>query len=354
MAKNLLVSSIEGYSGKSGIIIALEMMLKERGFKVGYFKPFGVNAARINGRLVDEDAYSTAQVLETGDDIKDICPIVLDMPYIEFLSSMDPVELKKTVLDSYKKISEGKDIVLIEGATDYKTGKAVGLCDVSISSMLDSNVLMVVKYTNDFVFDRLLAAKEIFGEKLKMVIFNQLTGYKKTYVQSIANSLLAKKGMEMIGMLPRDPVLGGLFVSEIRDALNGEFLVEPKEDVIIEQLLIGAMASQSAMGYFRESRNAALVTGGDRSDLQIVALEVPSIRCLILTGNLEPSKIVLGTAEEKGVPVILVKEDTLRTMEKLAEIFGKVRIKGDLKIKRVCELVKSYVDIERIVQYLEL
>ncbi len=72
-------------------------------------------------------------------------------------------------------------------------------------------------------------------------------------------------------MIPKDSILAGLFVSEIRKSLSGEFLVEG-QDMIIEQLIIGAMSPQSAIKYFRNARNAALITGGDRLDLHLVAL----------------------------------------------------------------------------------
>lgn len=348
MTKSILVSSVEGYSGKSGIIIALGMILRKKGYYIGYLKPFGIGTTYTGDRLVDEDAYSTAEVLNTGDDIEHICPILMDCPYIEFINSANQPELKKRIFDSYTQVSDGRDVVLIEGALDYKAGKSVGLCDVSISSMLQSEVLMIAKYTKDFVLDQILISKELFGEKLRNVIFNQIGGYKKTYVQSIAIPLLARNDIDVIGMIPRDPVLSGLYVSEIKEGLGGEYLVEPKRDEIIERFLIGAMSPQSALMYFREARNASVVTGGDRSDLQIVALEVPNIKCLLLTGNLEPTKIVLGKAEEKGIPVILVKEDTLSTIERLNEIFGKARIKGEAKIERIKELVKNHVDVERL------
>ncbi len=354
MAKSILVSSVEGYSGKSGIIIALGLIFRKKGLKIGYFKPFGVGTTYFGDRLVDEDAYSTSQVLDTGDDIGDICPVLLDSPYIEFINSANPSELKKRVLDSYKKIAEDKDVVLIEGALDYDVGTIIGLSDVEMSSILQLEVLMIVKYTKDFVLDKTLVAKEVFGEKLKTIIFNQIGGYKRAYVQSIAIPLLAKNGLEVMGMLPTDPVLSGLYISEIKEGLQGEFLVEPQKDIIVERFLIGAMSPQSAMVYFRATRNAAVVTGGDRSDLQIVALEMPNVKCLLLTGNLEPSKVVLGKAEEKGIPIILVKEDTLSTIERLDEIFGHARIKGEPKIKRIKELVHNYVEVEKLMDHWDI
>ncbi len=346
--RSLLVSSVEEYSGKSAVIIALGLILREKGFKVGYFKPFGVGTTRIGDQLVDEDAYNTACVLDTGDDMEDVCPIKPDSPYVEFVRSADPEDLKKRVMDSYNRISAGKDIVLVEGAIEYKVGRALGLYDPDVSSALDLEVLMVVKYTNDFVIDRILTARELFGERLKFVLFNQLAGYKKTYLKSIAERFLRPNGMELIGVLPHDPLLAGLFASEIADALNGEWLVKPEEDVIIEEFLIGAMSPPSALKYFRRVRQAALITGGDRADLQNLALETGNIKCILLTGNLEPPGTMLGKAEEKGVPVILVADDTLTTVEKLDEVFGKARIKSDVKIGRIKELVERFVDLEKL------
>ena len=58
------------------------------------------------------------------------------------------------------------------------------------------------------------------------------------------------------------------------------------------------------MTYFRRKPNKAVITGGDRADIQLAALET-STRCLILTGNLYPSPAVLNRAEELCVPVLL-------------------------------------------------
>ncbi|AEA46356.1 phosphotransacetylase family protein [Archaeoglobus veneficus] len=354
MAKALLVSSIEGYSGKSGIIMALGIILKKRGYSVGYFKPFGARTAYINDRIIDEDAYSTAEVLNTGDDMDDICPIILDMPYIEFVSTADVLSLKRKIMDAYSRVAEGKDVVLIEGSIDYQTGKSVGLCDLSVAEMLDPSVLMVAKYSSDFALDKLLAAKVLFGEKLRMVVFNQLGGYKRAYIQSVAGRVLSENGMELLGIIPRDSMLGGLFVSEMGEALNAEFLVKPKRDAIVEEIIIGAMSAQAAVEHFKEAKNAVLVTGGDRADLQIVALEMPSIRCMLLTGNIEPAEIVIRRAEENGIPVLLVEEDTLRAVAKLEELMGKARIRGEAKIKKIKELLENYVNVERIIENLQL
>ncbi len=356
MAKALLVSSVEGYSGKSGIIIALGLLLKKKGFKIGYFKPFGARITYLESedKLIDEDAYSTAEVLSTGDKIEDICPILLDIPYIEFISQVEMENVEEEITKAYSRVCKNKDVVLIEGSIDYKIGRAVGLCDINISRICNAEVLMVAKYTSDFVLDDLLAAKEVFGDRMEMVIFNQLGGYKRAYVQSVAEKLLKSNGMELLGIIPKDTILAGLFVSEISEALGAEYVVEPKRDRIVEEIIIGAMSPQAAVEHFKEAKNAILVTGGDRADLQIVALEMPSIRCMLLTGNVKPADIIVERAKENDIPILLVEDDTLRAVAKLEDIMGKARIRGELKIRKMKSLVESYVKVDRIIEKLGL
>ena len=67
-------------------------------------------------------------------------------------------------------------------------------------------------------------------------------------------------------------------------------------------LTVGAMTADAALSRFRRSSNKAVITGGDRTDIQLAALET-STTCLILTGNLRPSPLVIKQAEEFGIAV---------------------------------------------------
>ncbi len=338
--KNLLVSSIDEYSGKSGIIAALGEIFREKGLKVGYFKPFTT--------FDDADVEVMKDILSLEEDEEKLCPVRIES-YAEFMLSSDPVELRKKVIDSFSEVADGKDLVFVEGSMGYFAGEAVGLSDIDVASMLSSKVLMIAKYSGDFTIDRLLSSSKIMGDMLSVI--NQVTGFKRTYFGTIASKILEPNGIKLVGMLPKDELLAGMCVEEIRKALNGIYLVEPKEDILIESFLIGAMSPQTAANYFRSAKNAAVITGGDRADLHAVAIDA-GIKCLILTGNLEPPATILGMAEKYSVPVILVKDDTLTAAEKLGRAFGKVRIRGEKKLRRFREIVEHYVDISAILKSL--
>jgi hypothetical protein len=108
-------------------------------------------------------------------------------------------------------------------------------------------------------------------------------------------------------------------------------------------MLVGAMGVESALSYFRRKPNKAVITGGDRADIQLAALET-STRCLILTGHLYPSPTVLNRAEELCVPVLLTKLDTLGTIEIIESYFGKSRFQQPQKIERFSALLDQNFD----------
>ena len=103
------------------------------------------------------------------------------------------------------------------------------------------------------------------------------------------------------------------------------------------------MTQDSAIHYFRRAPRKAVITGGDRPDLALAALETDT-SALILTGNLYPDVRVLARAEEKGVPVILVPYDTYTTVGKVKDVTGKIRIGDKKRINEAKRLVSKHVN----------
>jgi BioD-like phosphotransacetylase family protein len=113
------------------------------------------------------------------------------------------------------------------------------------------------------------------------------------------------------------------------------------------------MNVNSALKYFRKARNMAVVTGGDRTDLQLAALET-STQCLILTGHLPPAPSILSRAEDLEIPILSVDLDTLTTVEIIDHAFGQVRLHETIKVKCVFDLMDKHFDVDRLIQTLGL
>jgi len=131
--------------------------------------------------------------------------------------------------------------------------------------------------------------------------------------------------------------------------LGGEILTgNIALDRPVEDIIIGAMTIESALGYLRRSPNKAFITGGDRADLALAALET-SMSALILTGGLYPDVKILSRATEKGVPVILVHYDTYTTIEKLAQVTRHI-LPGDNKaINAARDNIDAHVNLQDII-----
>ena len=113
------------------------------------------------------------------------------------------------------------------------------------------------------------------------------------------------------------------------------------------------MSVDKALKYFRQKKNKAVITGGDRPEIQLAALET-STKCIILSGNMYPSEIILAQAEEHHVPVMVAKDDTQATVEKVERIFGRIRVRDKRKVNRAVELVAQHVDFTVLYQKLGL
>ncbi len=137
-------------------------------------------------------------------------------------------------------------------------------------------------------------------------------------------------------------------VGELATHLSGEILcAHHKLNESVESLMVGAMGQEQALRFFRRKGKKAVITGGDRSDVQLAALETQT-NCLILTGNFQPSPIVISRAEELEVPMILVNTDTLTAVENAEALIGQVRVHDQNKIDKIMKILKDNININSL------
>jgi len=178
------------------------------------------------------------------------------------------------------------------------------------------------------------------------VVINRVPRYRMRFVEETVRPYLQKRGIKVYGVLPEERLLQAVSVREIAARLDGEVLCASEAvDELVENLMVGAMGVDSALSYFRRLPNKAVITGGDRPDVQLAAMET-STRCIVLTGNLRPNPIILSRAEEIGVPMILVKPDTLTTVEAISGFFGRTRFHQAKKVERFRELLGERFDAD--------
>jgi len=115
----------------------------------------------------------------------------------------------------------------------------------------------------------------------------------------------------------------------------------------VQNYLIGGMEVDKFVEYLRRTPDACVMVGGDRADIQLIAIE-EGVRCLVLTGNLMPNEIIISKAEQRGVPIILVRENTYSIAQKIQDIAARLSLKEKEKVDKGLSLVNKYVNFERL------
>lgn len=350
----LYITSVERYSGKTAVCLALGMHFKNAGRRVGYLKPLSLQPFRLGDRIVDEDAAFVRTTLDLPEEPWELSPVVVTPDSLrKRLESGkgDSEDLMDRVRSAYQSLHDRYDLVLLEGGASLREGYVTGLPTVSVAEALSSCVLVVVKYRDDVrVLDDCLAARMRLENAFCGVMINRVPTESAEFVREMAIPFLERHGIPVYGAIPDVRGLAALAVQELVDILEAEVLTKrTKLQGLVENMVVGAMTAEAALSRFRKQSNKAVITGGDRTDIQLAALET-STTCLILTGNLRPSPLVIKQAEEFGVPVLLVRQNTMETIEGIERVFGKTRLGQASKLKQFQGLMEEHFDYKRLAE----
>jgi len=349
----ILIGSPEAYSGKSAIILGLAYQLQAQGISIAYGKPLGNCLSESNCDGLDEDVRFITKTLNLS--ATQVRPTLrsLDKGAIaQRIQGEDEVDYQKHLHD-YNQFP-GSDLVMLEGPATLEEGRLFNLSIPQIAESVNATVLLVTRYHNALVVDALLAARQTLGDRLIGLLINDVPTEQFEQVDTHIRQFLEAHHIPVLGILPRNALLRSVSVDELRHQLKAEVLCRAdRMDLMVESLKIGAMNVSAALKYFSTAHNMAVVTGGDRTDIQLAALET-STQCLILTGQIPPSSTVISRAEELEVPILSVDLDTLTTVEIIDRAFGQVRFHEPVKMDCVHQLMSEHFDIARLMQKLEL
>jgi BioD-like phosphotransacetylase family protein len=358
--KSLYITSVRTYSGKTALSLGLGLRMQAAGLKVGYLKPMSTQPFEAGGRVLDSDADFVRRTLGLEMPPWELSPVVVTA---ELLRQVMDGTLKRDLLadveQAYRRASESNDVVMVEGGATMREGYSVGLNTLSLVERLNIPAISVVGYDEDCVgglcvMDDALAAQRRLGDHLLGVVLNEVPREDLKYYREQVTPFLEKHGVKVFGVLPYDPFLRALTVGEVIDVLEAQVLTGDRlRDHLIEHMSVGAMSVESALPRFRRLMNKAVITGGDRTDLQMAALET-STTCLVLTGNLQPNSAVITRAEELGVAVLLVRYNTLESVEKVEAISGRTSLSRPEKLSRFQATLAEHLNYEELAKALGL
>ncbi len=347
----ILVTSTEEGTGKTAITIALAKLLAERDETVGYMKPKGTRLESAVGKTRDEDPMLAREVLGLDAPMHTLEPIVYSPTFVqEAIRGRESVDaLRERLRDAFDELAEDTDHMLLEGGGRLWTGGIVELADTDVAELLDAQILLVSGYDQPEDIDEVLAAAADIGDRLRGVLFNNVSGTDLDALSEDIMPFLDTRGIETIGAVPHDPALAGVTVDELASSLGAQILTpDAPRDRRVERFSVGAMGAEAALKQFRRTRASAIITGGDRSDIQTAALQASGTACLVLTGGYRPSQAVLGKATDRGVPVLLVQTDTRTTIDRTEARLRSGRTQRPETVEQMARLLEESIDTESL------
>ena len=325
--KNVYLASVGARSGKS--VISLGLAMNYPG-KVGFYKPFRESLIKVNNELLDQDASLMAEVLKLEDG-KKLSPFSYDV--------FEPVSISD-IKKGYEALRKGKEFMIIEGSKEFTNGWSHKLSHLDIAEALDAPMILVSTSSVQSL-DTIFMFQELCRERgLDMlgIVLNKFDGGPE-------RKFLEERGIKVLGEVPMIPELRTFRVSEISNHMDVKLIAGEKGmDNIVETMLVGAMSTQTAIRYMRRSRRKAVITGGDRTEIQLAALSTDT-SCMIVTGGIKPSHTVLSRANELNVPILITSEDTLNVTETIEHLIARIDPKDEGKIELVRKSVRSGIDL---------
>jgi BioD-like phosphotransacetylase family protein len=341
------IGSTTGYSGKNLIAMSLGLRFKKQGLKIGYMKPVGAVPRKDEHAPGDEDAAFLQEVLGLRQDPALVTPVVVNRDFARRAFSEDIGDLMPGIVSAYGELSAGKDVMIIAGSGNFLgSGTYCGLDGVSVSRALDAKVVIIDRYQNELKYDYVLRCREALGDNLAGVILNDVPEHYRQEVDELLVPFLRRKGVTVLGVIASDPIMGAIKVSDLAERLGGKVIsAHHKADRVVENFLIGTMQVENFLAHFVRRKNSAIIVGGDRSDVQLVALE-GSCPCLILTGNLHPNDIILTRSEVLQTPIIMVREDTFAVAKRMESILSRHKLRDMIKVNHGIQLVADALDFD--------
>jgi len=361
MSSTLLIGSCDPFSGKSALVLGLTRTLAKQGLPVRYGKPLAtsVRPARQgeppSQGLLDDDVRFVGNILGLPEEhlLPSLHLLEASTAQERLLSgNLEPGEGFTLLREQLAAYPDG--LTLLEGTGTLSEGLLYGLSLPQLARGLEAPVVLVHLWEDSRSVDQLLAARNLLQDQLAGVVLNAVDPDDVDRLLAEVVPALEQLGLPVFGVLPRSPLLRSVTVEELVDRLEARVLCcAERLDLLVETLSIGAMNVNSAMEFFRRRRNMALVTGADRTDIQLAALEA-STQCLILTGAGEPLPQLISRAEELEVPILKVEQDTLTTVEVIERAFGHVRLHETVKASYAIRLVEEHCRFDRLFERLGL
>jgi len=336
-----VMASMRRSAGKTSVIVGLAAALNK---KMAYIKPFGERMLYRKKRLWDYDSALITNLFGLKEDPVDMS-IGFDHSKLRYMYDQEGTE--KKLLETIASIGKDKEILFIEGGRDLSYGISVYLDTLSLAKYSGSGLVMVISGEEDTILDDVLFLKkhvDFAGVDLSGIIVNKvqnLEDFQNTHLPAIQ-----KLGVRVLGVIPYQSDLTYFSVYYLADRLFAKVITgEGGLKKVIKNIVIGAWSANIFLqNPLFKKENKLVITGGDRTDMILAALEGDTSG-IILTNNILPPSNIISKASEKNIPLLMVFSDTYQTAKQIESLEPLLTREDSEKVDLLKELVQKHVQM---------
>lgn len=347
----LYLTSAEAGDGRTVFCAGLATAWAAAGKRVALLKPISLG----NGAGPDPDAqFFTALARSAAPGIA-AGPEPVHAPEEQASHGLDAVRRGqgRRLARTAAELGQAADVV-VEGTPCLGSSGLPLQVGGELAQVLDANVVAVLRYTPQLSPQVADTLRSLFGKRLAGVVVNRVPRHRGHDARTHLTPQLEAQGIPVLGVVPEDRSLLAPTLGQVASHLGGQFYVgEEETERLVERFIIGAPVLDWGINYFGRYSNQAVIVRGDRPDVQMAALGTPQCS-LILTGGHAPNQYVLREAEQQGVPLLVVDQDTLQAATALDALGQSVTAHHTAKAKRAADLVAHHVDLAPLAKPLGL
>ncbi len=353
----VFIAATRQNEGKTTTSLGLIAALQQYYPRVGYIKPVGQRFVAIDEQKIDEDTVLMDAVYRLNCPLVDMSPIAVEPDFTrKYLQSSNHDVLVKKIEKAFDRVAWEKEFVLCEGSGHAGVGSVFDLSNAQVAKVLGAKVIIVTsggigRPIDEVTLNQALFEKE--GVEVIGVIINKVLSEKVDYITEFATKGLKRKGLELLGVVPLQPMLANPTIDLVLEELQAALLNKPEAtNALVHSVIVGAMGAQNAIRYFK--RGVLLITPGDREDIVLAACTSMDAQNgermagIVLTGDLRPSSYVLNLIQKMPIPVLFTAQDSYQTASKVHDLTVKTRPTDAEKISLIRDMIAKSVNVEKI------
>lgn len=347
--------------GKTTTSLGLLAALQQHYPRIGYIKPVGQRFVSVDEHKIDEDIVLMDAVYQLNCPLEDMSPIAVEPNFTrKYLEAANNEALVRRIQKAFDRVAWEKDFVLCEGSGHAGVGAVFDLSNAQIAKLLGAKVIIVTQGGIGRPIDEVALNQALFekeGVPILGVIINKVLEEKLESITRFARHGFQRRGLELLGVIPYQPMLCSPSVDLVREELKAELLNQPASmDTLVEDVVVGAMSAHNTMKFLQQG--TLLITPGDREDIllaagaSLVTRGEHALAGIVLTGGLRPGESVLETLKRLTVPVLLARKDSYRVASKVHDLTVKTRPRDAQKISLIRDVVARSVNVNKIIESL--